>query len=63
MVKCHDQKQVREVKYLFGLHFHMVVHHIVVVRARTQIGQEPESGAEAEAKEGVACWLAQLAFI
>jgi len=50
-MKHHDQKQVGEEKNLFGLHFHIAVHHRR--KSRQELGQSSnlEAGASAEAME------------
>ena len=57
-MKYHDLKASWKGKGLFGLHFHVIVHH--VRKSGQELRQERilETGADAEAWRGAAYWLA-----
>jgi hypothetical protein len=53
-MKHHDQKQVGR-RCLFGLHYHIAVHHLRKSRGDLKQGRNPEAVDDADAMEG--CYL------
>lgn len=63
-MKHYDQNQVGGEKvYLFGLQFHMIIHHWRKSGQELKQDRNLKAGAEVEAMVGAAYWLAQPAFL
>ena len=64
LMKHYDQNQVGGEKvYLFGLQFHMIIHHWRKSGQELKQDRNLKAGAEVEAMVGAAYWLAQPAFL
>jgi hypothetical protein len=62
-MKHHDQKARWEGKTLTGLQFHITVHHQRKSGQELKQGRKLEAGADAEAMEGAAYWLATCGLL
>ena len=58
VTKHHDQKAIWGGKGLFGLYFHIAVHHWMNSGQELKQGKNLEADADAEVIEGTAYWLA-----
>jgi hypothetical protein len=58
-INITTKKQVGEERFFcFILHFHITVHHHKKSGQELKQGKNLETGADAEAMEGAACWTA-----
>ena len=60
MLKHYDQEASWRGKGRFGLHFYITVHHLRMSGQELIQGRNLEAGADAEAMEGAADWLAPI---